>query len=319
LFTRWTERLDATEFERLLAHSGWLADLARRLVRDPAAADDLVQDTWHAALRRRGGHVANERGWLATLIANLARARARSENARRGRERSVSVSEAIDGPDRLVERAEAQKNLLAHVLALDEPYRSTLLARYAQGETSAEIARRTHVNESTVRTRIARAQEQLRERIERAGGGLSALAPILDLATSKPSAVAVAGGGAKGTLITFGAGVGIVGMALKIGVVGGGRIVRLAGVARTGAARRAALVVASAGREARARDARLTARQARRARRAHGVRAGRVHARGAGGEARCSRVRHGQDEARHHDRARSSPGSGRARVDRLGQ
>src|SRR5688572_12380999 len=45
--------ISEAELERLLAHSGWLTALARRLVSDPAAADDLVQDTWHAALRSR--------------------------------------------------------------------------------------------------------------------------------------------------------------------------------------------------------------------------------------------------------------------------
>jgi len=69
------------EIERLLAHSEWLSSLARRLVRDPATAEDLMQDTWHAALRSGQG---KERGWLTTVISNLARARARGEVARRG-------------------------------------------------------------------------------------------------------------------------------------------------------------------------------------------------------------------------------------------
>ncbi|HTF87948.1 MAG TPA: sigma-70 family RNA polymerase sigma factor [Planctomycetota bacterium] len=150
------------EIERLLAHSEWLSGLARRLVRDPGAAEDLVQDTWHAALRSGQG---KERGWLATVISNLARARARGEVARRERERHFAPSEDIEGPDQLVQRAESQRNLLAHVLALDEPYRTTLLARYVEGRSAAEIARRSGVNESTVRTRLARALEQLRARL----------------------------------------------------------------------------------------------------------------------------------------------------------
>lgn len=156
--------LRPAEIERLLAHSGWLTTLALRLVRDPAAADDLVQDTWHAALRARGG-VRDERGWLATLLANRARARARAEEARRARERHSARAEAVDGPDVLAERAECQRRLLAHVLALDEPYRGTLLARFVDGHTPAEIARARGVNESTVRTWLARALERLRARL----------------------------------------------------------------------------------------------------------------------------------------------------------
>jgi RNA polymerase sigma-70 factor (ECF subfamily) len=150
-------------------------------VRDPATADDLVQDTWCAALRTPPVNVANERGWLAALLSNLVRARARNEGARERREHAVASGESIEGPDDLVERAEAQRHLLGHVLALDEPYRTTLLARYVEGRAGPEIARREGVNESTVRTRLQRAHERLRERLKREhrDGGLMALAPLL--------------------------------------------------------------------------------------------------------------------------------------------
>ena len=38
--------------EDLLAHSQWARALARTLVRDAATAEDLVQETWVAALKR---------------------------------------------------------------------------------------------------------------------------------------------------------------------------------------------------------------------------------------------------------------------------
>lgn len=36
----------------LLAHAGWVRGLARSLAVDASSAEDLVQDTWLAALRR---------------------------------------------------------------------------------------------------------------------------------------------------------------------------------------------------------------------------------------------------------------------------
>src|SRR4029079_16534793 len=39
------------DIERLLAHADWLRALATYLVRSPAEADDLVQETFVAALR----------------------------------------------------------------------------------------------------------------------------------------------------------------------------------------------------------------------------------------------------------------------------
>lgn len=39
--------------DELLAHADWVNALARRLAADAGRADDLAQDTWVAALRKR--------------------------------------------------------------------------------------------------------------------------------------------------------------------------------------------------------------------------------------------------------------------------
>jgi len=41
------------DVEALLAHAGWIRSLARQLASDPNRADDLVQQTWVAALEHR--------------------------------------------------------------------------------------------------------------------------------------------------------------------------------------------------------------------------------------------------------------------------
>jgi DNA-directed RNA polymerase specialized sigma24 family protein len=63
--------------ERLLHHSEWLAALARRLVRDGASADDLVQETWLAALRHPPAAGRSVRAWLTTVARRLARGQGR--------------------------------------------------------------------------------------------------------------------------------------------------------------------------------------------------------------------------------------------------
>src|SRR5215813_5175843 len=66
--------------EELLANAEWLRRLAVSLV-GPGAAEDVVQDTWVAALRRpppRG----RLREWLAVVATNLARTRFRREAVR---------------------------------------------------------------------------------------------------------------------------------------------------------------------------------------------------------------------------------------------
>lgn len=210
------------DFGRFLAHSGWLTALARELVRDRALADDVVQDTWTAALRAPRAAVTSERGWLATLLANAVRSRARSESARSARERRTARDERVDGPDALVERAETQHRLLAHVLALGEPYRSVLLEHYVEGRSCAEIARRSGASESTVRTHLSRAHARLRERLERGDGrgALLALAPLLD--ASAPTRATSAGTSAAAT-----AGIGAIALStsVKLGLVAAAALV----------------------------------------------------------------------------------------------
>ena len=61
-----------TEMDALLSHAGWLRDLALNLVRDPSLADDLVQETWVAALAERSAPVRSSRAFLATVVRRLA-------------------------------------------------------------------------------------------------------------------------------------------------------------------------------------------------------------------------------------------------------
>lgn len=50
--------------DELLAHAGWVRALAARLVRDPAAADDVTQEVWASALRSPPHERTNLRGWF---------------------------------------------------------------------------------------------------------------------------------------------------------------------------------------------------------------------------------------------------------------
>ncbi len=157
----------------LLEDSGWIRRFARRLVGgDEEAADDLVQDTWLAALEHRPSTAASARPWLARVLTNLAR-----QGARRRGSRPASEALADDAPggddltERAANRAELQARLVHAVLALREPFRSTLLLRYYEGLSADEIAQRAGVPDATVRTRLKRGLDQLRARFDREHGG----------------------------------------------------------------------------------------------------------------------------------------------------
>lgn len=100
--------------EELLVHAGWLRALALRLVRDHDDADDLVQDTWVATLHRTPERSESERSWLAKVMLNRLRMRARSEGRRIAREQATLLIEedaGIASQDVLVARAEMQRKL----------------------------------------------------------------------------------------------------------------------------------------------------------------------------------------------------------------
>jgi len=58
-----------SELERLLDDDRWIRRLAGRLVADPAAADDLAQEAWLAALGA-GGAAGVERRWFGRVLRN---------------------------------------------------------------------------------------------------------------------------------------------------------------------------------------------------------------------------------------------------------
>jgi RNA polymerase sigma-70 factor (ECF subfamily) len=159
--------------EALLEHAAWLRRLAEGLVRGEGDADDLVQETWLAALRSPPRDTGPARGWLAEVLRNARRMRARSQGrrARREGELGVLVEPASPSPELLLARLEAQRRLAALVAELDEPVRSTILLRYFEGLSAAEIARREGVPAGTVRWRLKTGLDRLRAILDGESGG----------------------------------------------------------------------------------------------------------------------------------------------------
>jgi RNA polymerase sigma-70 factor (ECF subfamily) len=177
----------------LLAHTRWIEDLARSLVRDPNAAEDLAQSTILIALERTDAAPANLRAWLARVLRNKARETGRRESGRNAIERLGARTEALPSADEVIERAERERGVVAAVLALEEPHRGTLLLRYFEGLSPEEIARRSHVPLATVTSRITRAHARLRESLSKDGRSvdwIAAIAPILQRSSGTPAATA---------------------------------------------------------------------------------------------------------------------------------
>jgi RNA polymerase sigma-70 factor (ECF subfamily) len=169
----------------LLAHREWVGRVARTLVYGDAEADDLEQRTWVRVLEHPPAEPPRSpRGWLRTVLRYAAVDLRRSEGTRRGHEAAAAVPERDDAtPEALVAKAETLERLVHAVLALEEPYRGTVLLRYFEDLPPREVARRQGVPVETVRTRTRRALERLRERLDGSGTGgraawMAAMAPL---------------------------------------------------------------------------------------------------------------------------------------------
>jgi RNA polymerase sigma-70 factor (ECF subfamily) len=167
--------------ELLLAHAGFVRSVARSLLRDGSAVDDVVQQTWLTALERPPRDAGALRRWLARVVRSVARESRRSDERRARREIASAPSEVDpDDPARLVERLARMRALTDAVLALPPPYRDAIVRRHLEELTPAEIARRDGVPVATIETRLKRARKQLRERLEQSYGiGRDALALLV--------------------------------------------------------------------------------------------------------------------------------------------
>ncbi|MEM7309686.1 MAG: sigma-70 family RNA polymerase sigma factor [Planctomycetota bacterium] len=172
-------RLDSTT---LADQRECLVRLAQALGADEHAAEDLAQEAWLVFLRRPPRSAERLRGWLASVL------RSRLLNARRAEERRrAHESEAHRGSAENAETdagrvLEVQERMVQALRRLDEPYREALFLRYYDGLGPTAIARRQGVPLATVKSRLKRGLQRLRDELdERCGHGwLAALAPLCE-------------------------------------------------------------------------------------------------------------------------------------------
>lgn len=154
------------EFERL-------RKLARGL--SPDAGEDLVQDTYLAALEDPGGRT-HTRSYLGQAIGYRWRMRMRSEGRRRAREAAYATLHSGGDPAELAVISLAIRQALER-LSADE--RELLEARFVEGREPREIAETLGVSSQAARQRIHRALGQLRAEFDdtmpRRRTGLAAL------------------------------------------------------------------------------------------------------------------------------------------------
>jgi len=182
------------EPETLLDHRDFVRALALELVRDPATADDVAQETLVAAWQRGDEATRSPRGLLATIARNFAHQFHRRDERRRERERSAAQRERLPSVADVVEREERRRAVVAAVLALPDAERIAVLLRFYDGLAPRQIARRLGVPTETARTRVKRGVERVRAQLvaQRGDDRRALLAWLAPLATPVARTVSTA-------------------------------------------------------------------------------------------------------------------------------
>lgn len=155
-------------------HGGAVLGVARRLLRDPAFAEDVAQEVF-VRLWRRPERFDPERGSLRGFLLRDAHGRAvdllRSEEARRAREeKEQSRSSTADpGPEQEVWSSVRSEEVRAALSALPDAEREALVLAYFGGLSYRQVAERLDEPEGTVKSRIRAAMGRLRGPLLSAG------------------------------------------------------------------------------------------------------------------------------------------------------
>ncbi|MEM7201174.1 MAG: sigma-70 family RNA polymerase sigma factor [Planctomycetota bacterium] len=181
----------AVQTEELIRQVAWVRALARQLVADEHGAEDLAQEAMVAALSQPPRAGANLRHWLAVVVRNGARLSRRGHVRRERRERQAAATEALPSAAELASRFSMHRRLADEVQALSEPSRTTVLLRFFEERSLREIATHFDVPVSTVNSRLRRAIQTLRLRLDERHDGrrawVTALAPLCSTEPTAPT------------------------------------------------------------------------------------------------------------------------------------
>jgi len=209
----------------LMSHAAALRGLARHLVADEHAAEDVVQETLALALERPPREASGLAGWLRVSLRHVAFKRKRAESGRSAREEAAARPEELPSTVTLVEHRALLEGVAGALLGLHEPYQTALFLRYFEDLPPRAISARLGVNEATIKSRLHRGLSLLRERLdERHDGGRAAWAGVA-LAWSGDTAKKGILGTLGGLLVAkniavVAVGVGLVGLLVWLGRAG---------------------------------------------------------------------------------------------------
>jgi RNA polymerase sigma factor (sigma-70 family) len=210
LVLRYARRRDEGAFAEIVRrHGAMVYATCRRSFSDPGAADDATQAVFMLLARKAGGLSRTEAlaGWLHGAARLVAREGQRAAGRRRRAEKEAAEMRAASKSESSRDWESVRGELDAAIEKLPRHYRNAVLLSCVEGRSEAEVARELAVPAGTVKSRVSRGLEKLRERLAQRGQvlGVAALATLLaehgTLEMSTALATKVAGLGAAGAAV----------------------------------------------------------------------------------------------------------------------
>jgi RNA polymerase sigma factor (sigma-70 family) len=162
--------LDGAFEQVVLAHQDRLFSIALRLLGDPRDAEEVAQDAFVRAYRAIAGYPPERvralalRGWLSTIVVNLARNRRQRRPASTAAlDDSHSETDARAVPHEAAALAEGDRHLASLLGQLPERYRVPVVLRHVVGLSFAEMSAALDRPEGTLKAQVHRGLTHLRD------------------------------------------------------------------------------------------------------------------------------------------------------------
>ena len=165
------KEIKVARFEQsVLPHLGAAYNLARWLLRNPADAEDVVQESYLRAFRFFGGyHGGDIRAWLLTIVRNTTYTWLQQN---RSRELAEPINDEVEGiqddaldPETLVIQSAGVEALREALNELPIEFREIIVLREFEELSYKEISAIAEIPIGTVMSRLARARRRLQEQL----------------------------------------------------------------------------------------------------------------------------------------------------------
>jgi RNA polymerase sigma-70 factor (ECF subfamily) len=163
-------------------HSGALYSLIHRILRDPAEAEDVLQEVFLRVWERAESYdsaLGAPMAWLVRIARNRSIDRVRARSAGPSTEppdaamdeRLLDAASTAPTPERLTSMSEDQRALAGALMRLAPEQRMLIEQTFFMGYTQSELAAKFNLPLGTVKTRIRKGMQAMREHLQQCSDG----------------------------------------------------------------------------------------------------------------------------------------------------